>query len=290
MPGMKKVLLFGASGNIGRALAASLDSKGYDVTAVVRNEDKGVALLPITDKYIVADVTRPETIKGICEGYDVVVSSLGKSVSPNERSKPSFMDVDFEANYSILREALSSGVKKFVYISVFAAEKYSHLQYFQAHFLFEQELIASGIDYTIVRPPAVFSSFIDLMNMAKRGRLVNIGSGEKRTNPIYEGDLGNIVVENISESRAIIEAGGTEVFTRREINSVIQAVVRPGKKIRSIPTGIIKGMLPVIKLLDRNSYDKFAFFLAVMEEDTIAPAAGHTRLVDYVRSKLVQLT
>ena len=285
---MKKVLLFGASGNIGKAIAKSLSSKDYDVTAIVRTEKKGEALEGITGRYIVADVTRPETLNGICEGYDVVVSSLGKSVSPNDRSKPSFMDVDLAANVNILKEAVSSGVKKFVYVSVFGAEKYLHLKYFKAHFLFEQSLIASGINYTIVRPPAVFSSFIDLMDMAKKGRLVNMGRGDKRTNPIYEGDLANIVVDNISQSNEIIEAGGKEVLARREINSVIQSEVRPGKKVRSVPIAMIKGLLPVVKLFDRNSHDKFAFFLAVMEEDTIAPAVGETRLVDYVRRTLVQ--
>lgn len=41
-------------------------------------------------------------------------------------------------------------------------------------------------------------------------------------------------------------------------------------------------MLPVIKLFNRNLYDKLAFFVEVMQHDTIAPRLGKLRLKDYV--------
>ena len=74
------------------------------------------------------------------------------------------------------------------------------------------------------------------------------------------------------------------MFTRKEINELIQNIVAPNKKTRSIPFGMFKALLPLIKLFDRNSYDKFAFFLAVMEDDILAPQIGETSLRSYIES------
>ncbi len=98
------------------------------------------------------------------------------------------------------------------------------------HYRFGEKLKASGIDYFIIKPPALFSSYIDLMTMAKKGQLINMGKGEKRTNPIYEGDLAKIYVTAIAQPSTTIAAEGKEILNRREINQIIQDLVNPGKK------------------------------------------------------------
>ncbi len=45
-------------------------------------------------------------------------------------------------------------------------------------------------------------------------------------------------------------------------------------------------MLPVIKLVDRNTYDKFAFFVEVMQHDIIAPPVGQMKISEYIKHKL----
>jgi len=283
---MNKVLLFGSTGNLGKKIAEELRQKGYDVTAVVRNEQKAAELKPVVHHIVVADVTNPNSIKGICHGYDVVISALGKSVSPNDKSKPSFQDVDLNANSNILDEAVKSKIKKFVYVSAFGAEKYQHLTYFAVHHQFSERLKQAGIDYAIIKPPALFSAFIDLMDLAKKGRLITMGSGDKLTNPIYEGDLAAICVNAINHQNAIIEAGGKEVLSRHQINEIIQQQVDPSKKVRHVPLGLIKAVLPLMKIASRNLYDKMAFFTEVMQHDTIAPKLGEMKLEDYVKMKL----
>ena len=59
----------------------------------------------------------------------------------------------------------------------------------------------------------------------------------------------------------------------------------PGKKIRTIPLGLVKNMLPLLKLFNRNLFDKLAFFVEVMQHDTIAPRLGKLRLKEYVERK-----
>jgi uncharacterized protein YbjT (DUF2867 family) len=196
---MKKILLFGATGNLGKEIAKEAKQEGYDLTVVVRIKDKAKQLARITNQDVVADITNASALTGICNDFEIVISALGKSVSPNDHSKPSFNDIDLTANSYILNEAKNSGVKKFAYVSAFHSEKYLHVEYFRVHHEFAEMLKKSGIDYSIIKPPAIFSGFLDMVEMAKRGRLINIGKGDKKTNPIYEADLAKECVDAIKE-------------------------------------------------------------------------------------------
>lgn len=279
----EKIILFGASGNVGRAIAAELVKNGAHPTVVIRSQKKiaGLEGLPVR----MADVCQPETLRGICDGFDCVISALGKSVSPADNSKPGFYEVDYAGNAAILEEAKKSGVKKFVYLSALHAENYPHLVYFRVHHDFSQLLMASGLNYSIVKPPAVFSAYAEAIGMAEKGQLLTIGAGDKLTNPIYEGDLAKVCVQSIETDRAVVEAGSKKIYSRHQINQLIQDLVTPGKKVRHAPVWTLRLFLPLLRLYSKNLYDKFAFFSEVMQHETIAPQVGDTLLEDYIRQK-----
>jgi uncharacterized protein YbjT (DUF2867 family) len=283
---LKKVILFGASGNLGRHIAKELISNGYELTVVVRDPKKAKEIFDDNTRMVIADVCNKSTLANICQNQAIVISALGKSVSPNDKSKPGFEEVDFAGNMNILEDAKKNDVKKFVYVSAFHAEKYLHLTYFNVHHRFSEELKKSGIDYAIIKPPAIFSAFIDMMEMAKKGQLVTIGKGDKKTNPIFEGDLAKICVGSIAENNATIEAGGRVVYTRRELNLIVQQEVDKSKQVKQIPFGLLKAALPVLKIFNKNLYDKFAFFAEVMQQDTIAPQMGELSFEEYIKSKV----
>lgn len=283
---MKKVILFGATGNLGKEIAKELVKQGYDLTIVVRNEAKGESLTEITSKYIIADVCNKSNLENILNKQEIVISALGKSVSPNDKSKPTFKDVDYAANENILNLSSKAGIKKFIYVSAFHSEKYLHLEYFKVHHDFTELLKQSGIDYSIIKPPAIFSAFIDMIEMAKKGQLVNIGKGDKKTNPIYEGDLAKITVESINKPNSIIEAGGKTIYTRKQLNEIVQKEIDNQKSIKTVPLRLFKATLPIIKLFSKNIYDKFAFFIEVMQHDTIAPQVGTMTFEEYVKMKV----
>ncbi|MBK9510758.1 MAG: NAD(P)H-binding protein [Cytophagaceae bacterium] len=283
---MKKVILFGASGHVGRKVAEELARQHFEITVVIRNNGKAHYFKDIQAKIVNADVLKPDSLRGICHGQDVVISTLGKSVSPNDWSKPTFRQVDLEGNGNILNEAQKSGVKKFIYLSAFHAEKYPDLNYFAVHEQFSMILINSGIDYSVIKPPAIYSAFLDMIDLASKGRLVSIGSGEFKTNPIYEGDLAKIIVDNIHQSNSIVEAGGKNIYSRIQMLEIIQQNVNPANKIQKLPLKLVKMVLPVLSIINKNAYDKFAFFLKVMNTDTLAPQIGEQSFEEYIKDKI----
>jgi uncharacterized protein YbjT (DUF2867 family) len=284
---LKKVILFGATGKLGKQIAKELISKGYELTVVVRNSPKAKEIFAVNTKQVIADVCNKATLKDVCQNQEIVVSALGKSVSPYDKSRPGFEDVDFAGNMNILHEAIQSGVHKFVYVSAFHAEKYLHLTYFNVHHRFSEELKKSGIDYSIIKPPAIFSAFIDMMDMARKGQLLTIGKGDKKTNPIFEGDLAKICVRSIAEKNKTVEAGGRYIYTRKELNLIIQQETDKSKQVRQIPLGLFKAGLPLLKVFNKNLYDKFAFFTAVIQHDTIAPQVGELSFEEYIKSNML---
>src|SRR4051812_47373223 len=100
---MNKVILFGGTGKLGIKVAQTLRVKNYHVTAVVRSTAKEPVLKPFVHATVVANIQDPEELKNICKGFDIVISTLGKSVSPNDKSKPGFTDIDLNANSAILK-------------------------------------------------------------------------------------------------------------------------------------------------------------------------------------------
>lgn len=45
-------------------------------------------------------------------------------------------------------------------------------------------------------------------------------------------------------------------------------------------------LLPMLKMFTKNTYDKFAFFTAVMQTDTIAPQVGETTFEQYIENEI----
>lgn len=281
---MKNVLLFGATGHLGRAIAVELKSRGYQLDLAVRNPARAESLKIPRDRTLKWDPVSAESLPAIFGEPEVVISSLGKSVSPNARDKQSFNEVDFQLNLEILNHAIARNVRKFVYISAFHSERYQHLEYFRVHEAFSNELKQSGIDYAIVKPTSLFSAYLDMIPMAKKGALFTIGKGACKTNPIAEKDVAKLAVDAIGQPNVVIDAGGPGIYTRRELAEILQQAIAPDRKVKRMPVSLLRFFLPLIRVADRNLFDKMDFFVEVMEADTVAPVRGMTRFEDFVLS------
>jgi uncharacterized protein YbjT (DUF2867 family) len=290
---MKKVLVAGSTGYIGRYVVQELKHRGYWVRALVRDASKvnrrgahlEPAIAPLADEIFVGDATKPETLSGVCDGIDIVFSSLGMT-------RPDFVhssfDVDYKGNLNLLRIAMEKGVGKFVYISVFNAHRMMEIQNIQAHEKFVDELRASGIEYAVVRPTGYFSDMAQFLNMARNGITLTLGEGDKRSNPIHGADLAKVCVDALEGSETVIEAGGPETFTYREVADIAARVLGKTPFSVSLPTWLADGIAAVTGFVNRDIQDVALFASAVSKMDSVAPARGTHRLEDYFKDMLQQ--
>ena len=141
-----KVLLAGASGYLGRHIALELQKQGYPVRIILRNR-KEVPFDTKNMEVVMAQVTNPESLIGKLGGIDVVISTVGIT---KQKDGFTYMDVDYQANSNLLEEAKKEGVKRFIYVSAFNADRIKHLKIAAAKEKFVDELKGSGLDYCIL--------------------------------------------------------------------------------------------------------------------------------------------
>lgn len=280
-----RILVAGASGTLGREVVACLKAREFWVRATGR-DPKRLATLAV-DETVPADLTRPQSLRGCCDGIDAVISCAGASMKLGGFSdRHSFTKVDFRGNANLLAEAKSARIGRFVYVSLFGTELLGHTEYARAHEQFVALLRGSGLAYTIVRPTGYFGFLSDIFRMAQkgRGRGIVIGNGEAASNPISEQDVAEVCVDSLTCSEVDLPIGGPDVFTRREIVELTFDVLNKKPRIRRVPAWLFKMGVSPLALLNPRLHALCRFGAAVSVTDFVAPAGGTRHLRDYFAS------
>jgi uncharacterized protein YbjT (DUF2867 family) len=285
---MKKVLVAGATGYLGKYVVQEFKRQGYWLRVLTRNKAKlgecgpfgEPAVLDQIDEVFVGEVTQPDTLFGLCDGIDIVFSSVGLT---RQKDGLTFQDVDYQGNLNILEQAVGSGVQKFIYVSVFNAHWMEDLAIVKAHEDFVAALEDSGIPHTVIRPTGYFSDISEYFKMTQSGRAYLIGKGENRLNPIHGADLAEVCVAAVDGLPDEIPAGGPAVYTQREIAELAFAALQKPPKITAIPTGLARTAIKLIRLFSPHQADLFDFFVSGANLDMVAPQSGQRTLDAYFR-------
>jgi uncharacterized protein YbjT (DUF2867 family) len=281
---MASILVAGASGNVGQATLLALKQKGHCVRALVRDKARLKAASGSVNEMFAADARDPVSLRGACQNVDTVISSIGGSLQLGRtQPKAGYWEVDYQANKNLLEAAKQSGVRKFIYVSVFQAQQVKDSAYFTAHAAFEDELKRAHLEYAIVRPTGIYYIFEEFIKLARRGIMPLFGDGNTKTNPIDEHDVAGVCVEAVNTPQTEYDVGGPEVFTRREIGELCFQIL--GKKPRFIkyPVGLMRMLIQPLKLFDQRLFDLMDFAILVNSADFIAPRVGTEKLENYLK-------
>jgi len=278
---MQRVLVAGATGYLGGFVAREFKARGYFVRALVRSPRKLGHLWDSTDEIVEAEVTQPDTLEHICDGIDVVFSSIGIT---RQKDGLTFHDVDYQGNKNLLEAALKAGVKKFVYVSAFNGPGLRHLDIGAAHEDFVDELKSSGICYAVLRPTGYFSDMGEVFEMARRGRAWLIGSGENRVNPIHGADLAVACADAMEGDETEIDAGGPQTITWSEAAALAFEVLGQPAKVTRIPEWLMWPVVRLVRLFNRHRGELLAFFTTMATTDVVAPSTGTHTLEAHYRS------
>jgi uncharacterized protein YbjT (DUF2867 family) len=281
---MTRVLVAGATGYLGGFVARELAERGYVVRALARSPEKLAALRDSLDEIVEAEVTRPETLAQVCDGIDVVFSSIGIT---KQKDGLTFRDVDYQGNVNLLEAAQRAGTRKFVYVSVLNGPNLLHLDIVKAHEDFVAVLETSGMDYVVVRPTGYFSDMAEFLTMAKKGHVYLIGRGDNRMNPIHGADLAACCADAIEGEREEIAVGGPDVLTYREMATLAFRSLGKRPRIVAVPQWTMNLAVRLTKLFNRHEGELLAFFSTMMTSDVVAPATGSHRLEDFFREGAV---
>jgi uncharacterized protein YbjT (DUF2867 family) len=279
MPPKQRVLVAGATGYLGKIVVKALSKQGYWVRALSRNHHKIDPVKPYVDDVFIAEVTRPETLRGICKDIDIVFSSLGIT---RQKDGLTYNDVDYQGNKNLLDESLAENVSKFMYISALNADKLRHVKILMAKEQFVDELKTADIEHIIIRPNGFFSDMAEFINMAKKGCVYLLGNGERRVNPIHGEDLAEACLAHFKKSGGEFDIGGPEVLTHNEIAFLAFEALKKPPKITHLPLWIKNWVINPAKVFTSvKTYGPIEFFLTVMSMDMIAPTFGRYTIKKY---------
>jgi uncharacterized protein YbjT (DUF2867 family) len=284
-----RVLVAGATGYLGKFVVNEFKRRGYWVRVLTRSIEALEKPGPFTapgisrdevDDVFVGEVTKPETLKGLYDdGIDLVFSSIGIS---RQRDGLTFEQVDYQGNRNLLDLCSGSSVRKFVYVSMLGEDQIADLAITKAHERVVSDLESSELDFTIVRPSGYFSDMGVVLDMAKRGRVWLVGDGNNRFNPIHGRDLAVACADAAEGEARVVEAGGPDVLTQRQVAELAFDVLgKSDGKISQIPDGLVRGAVRVIGLLSTQFGDLADFIATAGDVDAVAPAVGKTSLRSY---------
>lgn len=221
-----RVVLAGAFGHLGRDILKELVKQGHEVIALDAMEREVELQGSGRFTFHKIDCRKPETMAGLCDGADVVITTMGLTKASKELS---CYDIDLKGNQNLLEEAKRGGAKKFIYISVIHADSHPEIPMLDAKAKMENLVKESGIPYIIYRPTGYFYDIVHVLKpMVEKGAIRLLGKTSGVANVIATEDFAEYIVSHFGDENRTISIGGKETYTYDEMAKIcFDAVGKP---------------------------------------------------------------
>lgn len=187
----------GGTGFVGKTLIRLARSQGHRVRALTRSpqpERDGV-------EWIEGALDRPESLRALAGGSDAVIHVAGVV---NATDRAGFEAGNVGGTLAMIEAARDAGVRRFIHVSSLSAREPELSVYGWSKARGENLVQASGLDWTIVRPPAIFGpedrEMLDLFRMARRGFVLLPPEGQ--ISVIEVSDLARLLLAVLPASEA----------------------------------------------------------------------------------------
>ena len=280
-----KIVLAGAFGNLGAEILKALVSAGHDVVAA---DLKEVPVAGLEGKYTfkAIDATRPETLKGLCDGDEIVITTMGLTGASTRFTS---YDIDYQGNMNLYEECRRAGVKKFNYISVIScdepgAEKVPMLH---AKYMVEKEIKKQAMDWVIYRPTGyfydiakVFKPYIDKGEM----QLLK-GFGGVKANVVDCPDFAQFIVDHMNDANVTYNVGGKETWTYEEMAKMCFDAAGKPMKIKWAPIWLFGILANLPKIKKAGKHDIILFSKWTLSHDLVGDTCiGDKSFAAYIKT------
>ncbi len=177
----------GATGFVGAETLNQALAGGHHVTAITRRAQPPRAHL----KWVPGSLEDRAALNTLVRDADVVIHIAGVVNAPD---RDGFELGNARGTMAVIDAMRQRGVRRLIHVSSLAAREPGLSDYGWSKELAERHVKASGLDWTIVRPPAIYGpgdrEMLELFRMARRG--VMLMPPEGRLSVIEVGDLARL--------------------------------------------------------------------------------------------------
>ena len=184
-----RLAITGGTGFVGGHLLRQAGEAGHAVAALARRAQPG--LLNVT--WVPGALDDPAALAALVAGAEAVIHVAGVVNAPD---KAGFAAGNIAGTQGIVAAARAAGVPRFVHVSSLAAREPALSDYGWSKAGAEDAVRASGLHWTMVRPPAIYgpgdTEMLELFRLARRG-LVPLPPGG-RASIIHAADLARLLL------------------------------------------------------------------------------------------------
>jgi uncharacterized protein YbjT (DUF2867 family) len=142
----KKVLVSGATGQQGGAVARALLARDHHVRALTRdvNSDAAKALADLGAELVAGDFANPASLESAMKGVETVFAMS----TPFEAGQ----DAEIKQGMALIDAAVANDVKHFIFTSVASANQNTGIPHFESKFEIEKYLASSSLAWSVIAP------------------------------------------------------------------------------------------------------------------------------------------
>jgi NADH dehydrogenase len=262
---MKKILVLGGTGFVGRHLCKELVRLQYRVTVPTRNVSKAqdVRSLPLLD-LLQADVHDEAALARLMPGHDAVVNL----VAILHGDSFEFQRVHVELVKKIVRACTDAGVRRLVHVSALGAAGDAPSMYQRTKAAGEAVLQGSGLDWTVLRPSVMFGEGDKFLNLFARLQealpIVPLAGADTLFQPVWVGDVVNAIVQCLQRDDTAgrtYEICGPERLTLRQLVQLAGSWSGHPRPVVRLPTALARlqaflmELAPGRPLMSRDNLD-----------------------------------
>lgn len=308
------VVIFGATGYIGRYVVFEFIRRGYRVTAFAREKSGVGGRRKVDDvlkdfqgaRVVFGDVLKPDQVAAAFKmdkdtppsKSAIVVSCLASRTGGIKDSN----DIDFTATLNAMMAGIEAGAKHFILLSAICVQK-PELEFQRAKLRFEARLekMASEdpeFSYSIIRPTAFFKSLAGQVERLKKGSAyIMFGDGNLcKCNAISERNLASVMADCAKDEdkrNATLPVGGPGApVSPREQAEILFRLLGKKPKYIGLPIAIMDSAISAIDFVakffpgarDAAEFGRIGKYYAV--EDMIGPSYGSDTLEDFFKNAI----
>tara|TARA_S200000501_G_scaffold379002_1_gene446057 strand:+ start:227 stop:1153 length:927 start_codon:yes stop_codon:yes gene_type:complete len=265
------ISIFGATGFVGNYIIKTLTDNDYNVKALVRKNSVSKLSNSAKIKLVKGDIDNYSSIKETINNTNIIIYNIG-IIREFKNQNITFDNLHLEGFKRVLEASKNESIDRIILMSANGVCS-DGTKYQVTKWKAEQELINSGINWTIFRPSLIFGkpmhkSQPEFCSQLKRDMIMlpipaplfhegilPIKSGLFELTPIHVENVASFFVKSIRDTNTmnkIYELGGLETYSWKEIIKIISNAC--GKNKLMIPAPVI-----FVKLI-ASLFEKYKFF------------------------------
>jgi uncharacterized protein YbjT (DUF2867 family) len=244
-----RVLVVGATGQLGGVIARKLIASGTRVRALARNRDTLARLAPDAEIAPV-DLRDLAKLTDACRGVEQIVATANNNLGKGPTS-PS--RIDLPAYQNLCAAARNTGVRRLVYVSYKGVSQDAVVDIFRIKWYIEDAIRRSGVPYVMLRPTAFMDIWIDEIlakGIREKGVATIFGDGTTLTNYIAVDDVAEFAVKILARPEVVnepVDAGGPSNMSQNDVATLVERRLKSSGKRRHVPVAAMRFLPPLIR-------------------------------------------